>query len=189
MKTNTPSFITQNKNIFLVALAVGLILLVPLTASLISDEMAWTGFDFALAGTALFGTGLAFELITRKGSTAEYRAAVGIALLGALMLLWINLAVGIVGSDENPANKLFLAVHGALIVGALVAQLRPAGMVRALAVTALVQAVVTVIALVSGFYPMLEVVKVIVLNGFFIALWAVSAMLFQRAASRQPQAS
>ncbi|TAK13294.1 MAG: hypothetical protein EPO32_05755 [Anaerolineae bacterium] len=187
MTTNSSNFIAQNKNIFRIALAVGLILLVPLTASLVSDDMAWTAFDFAFAGTVLFGTGLAFELITRKGGNVQYRAAVGIALLGALMLLWINLAAGIVGSDDNAANVLFLAPHAALVIGALVAQLRPAGMARAMVVTAFVQALVTVFALVSGSYPMFEVVKVVLLNGFFITLWAVSAMLFRRAALSQPQ--
>jgi hypothetical protein len=112
-----------------------------------TDEVAWSPLDFATAGALLFGTGLAFELITRKTGALAYRLAVGLALLAALSLVWINLAVGIIGSEDNPANMMYLGVLAILILGALMARFRPQGMTRTLFATALAQVMVAVIAL------------------------------------------
>lgn len=80
-----------------IVLATALILMVPLLAMQFSDEVVWTLSDFIVVGTLLLGTGLAYELITRKvGST--HRLAVGLALAAALFLVWAELAVGIFGT-------------------------------------------------------------------------------------------
>jgi cytochrome b subunit of formate dehydrogenase len=76
----------------------GLILLVPLVAMQFTSEVIWTGFDFAVAAALLTGTGLLFELALRKLHTKPARIKAG-ALLGvALLLVWAELAVGIVGA-------------------------------------------------------------------------------------------
>jgi len=172
----------QNIHILLIALVVGLILLVPLIAMQFSDEVAWTPFDLTVAGGLLFGTGLAYELISRKTSTIEYQVAVGITLAAALLLIWINLAVGIIGSEENPANMMYVGVLAVLVIGTLIALLRPRGMARALFATALTHATVTVIALIITPWD-LEALKTLVLNVSFVALWVASAWLFRRANS------
>jgi hypothetical protein len=169
----------KNKNIFLIALAVALILLLPLVAMQFSDTVNWSAFDFALAGTLLFGTGLAFELVARKAKTIAYRAALAAALGTALMLVWVNLAVGIIGSEDNPANWMYFGVLAVLVIGALVARFRALGMARALFATALAQVFVAGVALVTQ--KDLDVLQMVMLNGFFAALWAGSAVLFQRA--------
>ncbi len=180
MKTKSNNnFIMQNKNIILIALAVAFILLLVLIAMQFSDEETWTLFDFAVAGALLFGTGLAYELISRRVGIFAYRAAIGGALVGALLLVWINLAVGIIGSEDNPLNMMYLGVLTVLIVGALIAQLRPQGMARTLFATALAQALVTVIAVIAEQYQ--DMVQIVMLNGFFVALWVGSALLFRHA--------
>ena len=108
-----------------------------------------------------------------------YRAAVGVAVAAALVLVWINLAVGLIGSEDNPANLMYLAVLAAGVIGAVVARLRPCGMARALSATALTQALIAVIALIGRMDSLLEI---LVLNGCFVALFAASAWLFHRAA-------
>ena len=181
------NIITQNKNIFLIALAVALILLVPFIAMQFSDEVAWSPFDFAFAGALLFGTGLAFELISRKSSTIAYRAAVGVALVAAMLLVWINLAVGIIGSEDNPANKMYLGVLAILILGARIVRFQPQGMARVLFATALAQVVVLVIALIiwkpeiTSTEALLDVLRVMGVNAFFVVMWVGSGLLFQRA--------
>jgi hypothetical protein len=169
----------QNKNIILIALAVAFILLLPLLAMQITDEVAWDMADFAVAGALLFGTGLAYELVARKSGMISYRAAVGVALSAALLLVWMNLAVGIIGSEDNSANLMYIGVLAVLIIGAVIAHLRPHGMARALFATALAQAFVTVIALFAE--KQLAVLEILLLNGFFVALWVGSALLFRRA--------
>ncbi len=98
MKAKSTNSSMQNKNIIHIALGTALILLVPLLAMQFTDEVAWDLTDFAIIGTLLFGTGLAYELATRKVSNIKYRVAVGIVLAAALLLVWIELAVGLFGT-------------------------------------------------------------------------------------------
>lgn len=79
-----------------------------------------------------------------------YRAAVGVALAAAFVLVWMNLAVGVIGSEDNPANLMHGGVLAAAIVGVVIARFRPRGMARALLATALAKALVAVIALIAG---------------------------------------
>lgn len=166
-----------------VALATGLVLLLPLLAMQVTDEVVWGPADFAAAGALVFGTGLAFVLAARKAGNTAYRAAVGVALAAAFLLVWLNLAVGVIGAEDDLANSMYAGVLAVGIIGAIVARLRPRGMARALFATALAQASVAGIALVFGLgstgSPPAELVA---LNGFFVALFAGSGLLFRRAA-------
>ena len=55
MTTKNTDILMQNKVIIWIALATGLILLVPLLATQFTSEVNWTLLDFATAGTLLFG--------------------------------------------------------------------------------------------------------------------------------------
>lgn len=180
-----------NKNTLIIALSVALILAIPLIAMQFTDEVAWSPFDFAFAGALLFGAGLAFELLTRRAGSTAYRAAVGLALAGVLLLVWVNLAVGILGSEDNPANVVYLGVLAVLFLGALLARLQPQGMARALYATALAQALALVIGLlvwrpaVSSGEALPELLKVVGVNGLFFLIWVGPGLLFRRAAAAQ----
>ena len=175
----------QNRNIIRIVLAAALILLLPLLAMQITDEVVWDLTDFAVAFVLLVGTGLMYELAVRKSGNIAYRAAIGVALAAALLLVWINLAVGIIGSENNPANLMYIGVFAVGIIGALIARFQPHGMARALFATALAQALVAVIAVIAGEHqnPVSSVSEILKVNGFFVALWVGSALLFRRAAS------
>lgn len=86
------------KKIGLVVLVTAAILLVPLIAMQLSGEVNWTAFDFVVAGVLLAGTGLAYVLSTMKMSSSRARLAIGAALAVALLLVWAELAVGIIGT-------------------------------------------------------------------------------------------
>jgi len=109
--------------------------------------------------------------------------------VAGLLLIWMNLAVGIIGSEDNPANMLYVGVLAVGIIGAGIARLRPRGMARTLFATAFAQMLVPVIALII-WRPSLEetpgIVGVFILNAFFAALFVVSAMLFHRASATNP---
>jgi hypothetical protein len=175
----------RTKNIFYIALGTAVLLLLPFIAMQFSDQVKWTLSDFIIAGVLLFGTGLAYEFISKMASSLIYRLAVGWALLTALLLIWINLAVGIIGSDDNPANGMYLGVLAVAAVGALVARFKPRGMTVSLLAVALTQAVITVIAFVMS--NQLDALKALLLNGFFIALWLGAAWLFRRSQTSQTQ--
>jgi len=83
-----------------------------------TDEVVWDLADFVVAGVFLFGAGLTYKLIARKGSNIAYRVAVGVAVATALLLIWMNLAVGLIGNEGNPANLMYIGVLAALIIEA-----------------------------------------------------------------------
>ena len=167
------------------AVVVALVLFIPLVAMQFTSEVNWTLSDFVFAGVLLFGTGLTYELVARKAGGIAYRAAVGVALGAAFLLVWINAAVGIIGNEDNPANLMYFGVLAVLSIGIAMARLRPRGMVRALFATALAQMLVPVIALIA-WRPSLDdapgILGVFMLNAFFVMLFVVSAFLFRRAA-------
>jgi hypothetical protein len=165
-----------------------LILLLPLLAMQFTDEVQWGVVDFALAGALLVGTGLIFELAVRTTGNIAYRAAVGVALAAAFILVWLSLGVGIIGKDGDPANLMYFGVLAVGITAAVMARLRPAGMARALLATALAQALVAAIALMGRLgYPWSGPLEILALNGFFVALFVGSALLFRKAAREEGQ--
>ena len=162
----------------------GLILLLPLVAMQFTDEVNWDVADFAFAGVLLIGTGITYELAVRKTGDAAYRAAVGVALAAAFVLVWVTGAVGIIGTERDDANLMYGGVLAVGFTGAIIARFQPHGMARALYATALAQALVAVIALVGGLgstgpiWPL----DILALTGFFVALFVASALLFRKAA-------
>jgi hypothetical protein len=160
-----------------------LILLLPLVAMRFTDEVVWGGTDFAVMGAMLLGACSAYELAARTTGNMAYRAAIGIAIVAAFILVWMNLAVGIIGSEDNPANLMYGGVLAVGIVGAVIARLRPHGMARALVVTALAQALVAVIAVIARMgYPASPPLEILGVSALFVALWLLSAWLFRKAA-------
>ena len=180
----------QNKNIIRIVLATAFVLLLPLLAMQITDEVVWSLADFAVAAVLLVGTGLMYELVARKGDSVAYRAAVGVALAAALLLVWLILAVGVLGVEGDPADLMYIGALAVGIIGAVIARFQPRGMARALFATALAQALVTVIALIAGKHRALisSVFQILGLNGLFIALFVGSALLFWHAARGQTRA-
>jgi hypothetical protein len=166
-----------------------LILLLPSIAMRFTDEVNWDETDFAFAGALILGTGVTFELAARMTRNGAYRAAVGVALAAAFILVWMNAAVGIIGSEDNDANLMYGGVLAVGLVGSLIARFRSDGMARALFATALAQALVAMVALVAGSgSPWSGPLEIAALNGFFAALWLISAGLFRKAAREQTSA-
>ena len=160
-----------------------LILLLPLVAMQFTDEVNWDVADFAFAAALLVGVGVPSELAVRKTGDAAYRAAVGVALAAAFLLVWVNGAVGIIGSEDNDANLMYGGVLAVGVIGAIIARFQPRGMARALFATALAQASVPVVALIAGLSsPGSGPLEIVALTGFFVALFVGSALLFREAA-------
>jgi hypothetical protein len=111
----------ETKKVMRIVFATAFLLCVPLVAMQFTDDVKWGPFDFLAAGVLLAGTGFTYEFVASKGSNVAYRIAVGIALGAALLLVWINLAVGIIGDEDHPANLLYLGVLVVGFIGALIA--------------------------------------------------------------------
>jgi hypothetical protein len=115
----------------------------------------------------------------RTPGNKAYRAGVAVALVTTFLLAWANLAVGLVASEDHPANRLQYAVFAVGLFGAIAARWRPRGMARALAATALAQAVLALVALVAGYAWPATILLV------FAASWLASARMFRQAARHQ----
>lgn len=173
------------------AIATAALLMIPLVAMQFTGEVAWDKTDFLVAGVLIFGTGLTYTLITRKSENMGYRVAIGFALFTGLFLVWVNMAVGIIGSSDNPFNLVYFGVIAVGIIGALIARFRARGMALVMVAMALSQSLIAVIALANGMQqsPVSPVHEILGVNGFFVALFLASALLFRYAASREVTAS
>jgi hypothetical protein len=81
-----------------VALATAALLMVPLVAMQFTDEVVWTLLDFAVAGALLGGTGLMYVVATRNARQLRRKAVIGLLLAIALIVIWLELAVGLFGT-------------------------------------------------------------------------------------------
>lgn len=166
-------------------MAVALLLMIPLILTLLGSGVDgvgwhWTFFDFIFMGTLLFGAGLVFELISKRMHNGTHRLALVIAVVTGVLLIWINAAVGIISTEDSPVNLMYFGVLAVGFIGAIIGRFQPRGLARALIATAVAQALVPVIALgiiKPQFAP--GILKVLVLNAFFAAMWIASALLFR----------
>jgi hypothetical protein len=154
-----------------------LLLLTPLVAMRFTNEVQWTGFDFAVFSAMLAVPLLVLELALRFAGSFAYRAGVVVALGTAFLITWSNLAVGIIGNENNPLNQMFFGVIALSLVGVFLVRFRARGMARVMAVTAAAQ-------FATGFVALAHEQFVFVIVGVFALGWLLSAWLFRQAADR-----
>jgi Kef-type K+ transport system membrane component KefB len=88
----------KNKRLIGIVLTVAFLLFIPLIAMQFTDEVNWTLSDFVVAGVLLLGTGLICELVMRKVNKTNHRIILCAVILAALVLIWVELAVGLFGT-------------------------------------------------------------------------------------------
>jgi hypothetical protein len=161
------------------------ILAAPFVAMQLNAEgVNWSAADFVVMGVMLGTIGGLLELAVRMSPNRYYRAGAGLALLGTFLLVWANLAVGIVGSENNPNNQLFFVALLMGIAGIIGAKARAEGMVRAMQTTAASIVLAFVFAQLdvrdeSIVKPLVEAVG----TSIFVALFLASAWMFRKAAN------
>ncbi len=176
------------KNILRPALAATLILLIPAVAMQFTAEVDWSLGDFLVMGALIFSVGLAFEFVMRKGGNTFYRVAFGIAALMTFGLIWVNLAVGFVGSGPNLPNVLLGLVPFVGVIGAIITRLRPQGMARTMYAMAIAVMLAPLIGVVVN-RPKLDegVAAVLGMTAFISLVFVVSGLLFRNAAQDDRQ--
>ena len=86
------------KKLGLVVLATAAILLAPYIAMQFDSGVNWDMFDFVIAGVLMAGIGLAYVLSTMQVRNPRTRL-IALAVFAAVLLLnWVELAVGLVGT-------------------------------------------------------------------------------------------
>lgn len=181
----------KQKSFFLsipaVALGTMLLLAVPLVAMQFTDEVNWSVSDFILMGALIFGTGVLFMLALRSAEHMAYRAGMIVMIGATFLMIWINLAVGLIGSGPNAGNLMYAGVITVIVTGTYRSKFKAAGMERAMFATALALVVLTAIALLANMqsYPGSSVMEIIGVNLFFVTPFIVSGLLFRYVALRQ----
>lgn len=154
-----------------------LALLAPWLLMRITGQGDWTAFDFAVFGVMLGTVCLGVELAMRLSSRWSYRVAAIMTVVGGFLMVWANLAVGIIGNEENPRNLVFYAVLLIGLIGALITRFDARGLMWTLRLMAGVQLIVFLIAASLG-WALLPVVTAV-----YFALWLVAGELFRKAAN------
>lgn len=157
-----------------------LLLLLPAVAMRFTGEVDWSAGDFIVMGLMLAAACGSYEVATRISRNTAYRAGVAVAIVTSFLTVWVNLAVGMLGNEGNPANLLFGGVVLIAMLGAVIAWFRPIGMARAMTAAALAQGAMVVYALVGGY------ASVALHIALFVLPWVLSAQLFRKAARQQP---
>lgn len=152
-----------------------MLLAAPWVAMQFTREVTWTAVDFMVFGGMLGTALMAFEIVARLAGSPSYRAAWGVAILAAFLMVWAQLAVGFIGSEHNGANWVLLAIPVIWALGMLASWFRARGMAVTMAAIAVTQVAIGLLALSAGY-------RIIGPTVVFAGLWLLSAGLFYRAA-------
>ena len=135
----------------------------------------WTLSDFVFAAALIGGTGLMLEIAVRFSSNWFYRIGAAIALGASFLLMWSNLSVGYIGSEDNPYNLVFFGVVALAVGGALVCRGKAVAMAWVMAAAGIAHAAAGAIG-----FPQDERTGPITI--VFVGLWLLSAYMFRKAA-------
>ena len=168
-----------------------LLLLPALAMRLGASGVVWTASDFMTMGAMLAVACGLYELATWLSGDMAYRAGFALAVVAGFLTAWVNLAVGMSGSEGNAINLMFGGVLLVAATGALLANFRAPGMARAMFATAAAQLLAAGIGLAVGLAtgtdeqhgpkPGLEAF----LTACFALPWLASGQLFRIAARRR----
>jgi hypothetical protein len=166
------------------------LLLLPAVAMRFTHEVNWTGSDFAVMGIMLATACALYELGVRLSGNMLYRAAFGIAVVTGFLTVWVNLAVGMFGSENNPLNLMFGGVLLVAALGSLLSMFRARGMAWAMGATAVAQLFAAGAGLVVGLSAGTDerhgpdIALETFLTACFALPWLASSMVFRKAADQ-----
>ena len=153
----------------------------PVIAVQLSDEFDWTSSDFLFAAVFLTILGIGGEIALRVGRNAPHQLGIAIAALGGFLTVWINGAVGMLGSEDEVTNLYFIALVGIAVVASFLVWFRPAPMRWIMATLSASQFGVGIIA---GLWTMPGHAIEWGVLAFFAVIWGASAACFHAAHTR-----
>lgn len=163
------------------ALAGGLLAL-PLIAMQFTEEVNWTASDFLFAAVIFTIVGGLFELAARASRNIAYRVANLLTVGGCFLIVWVSMAVGIIGESDDPRNIIYFAIVAMTATGAYVARGTAAGLQRTM-------------QWMAGFMLLVALMHMgpargaVAFDLFLAALWATAAYLFSTADKQRRSAA
>ena len=119
-----------------------------------------------------------------KSHNKWYRIAFGIGIFGILLIGWANGAIWIIGNENNPANRMYIAVFLVWLIGSIISRFKSNWMARTLFTTAIIQMTIPVFALciwpAKASWGEAWIIGVFIFNAIFAIIFVLSAVLFQR---------
>jgi phosphatidylserine synthase len=85
----------MQRRIIRILIGVVVVLLIPALAMHLTDEVRWAPFDFLAAALLLTSAGLIFAHLSNQTDDVRHKTAIGVAVATVLVLVWAQLAVGI----------------------------------------------------------------------------------------------
>jgi hypothetical protein len=142
----------------------------------------WSASDFLIMGTLLLIACSLIEVGIRMArNNLSYFAGTVFAVGTGFVTVWVNMAVGMILSERNAENLVFLGVILVALVGAFLARFRAQGMAKAMLAAGALQGLIALVVAVSG----LDDLYTSMLIGAFALPWLLSAALFRQAAGDQ----
>ncbi len=148
--------------------------------------MNWDALDYMAALALVAGSTGAYWIATRSARSLWHHVAVLIAAGGALLMLWMQLAVGLIGSGAHPINEAMGLVLVVGATGALLSRFRASGLRTTLLVAAGTQMVLGAIGFIL--LPAEFFSDTFLVTAFFSGLWTASAFLFHLAVLKELRA-
>jgi|TARA_B110000116_G_scaffold46304_1_gene38470 drug/metabolite transporter (DMT)-like permease len=113
----------------------------------------------------------------------SYRRGMLFVILGSIMICVLIGAVGIIGVEGDPFDRLYFALIGLGLAGGSIGRFKPPAMRYIATAMGIGMGLLALYAIVLGKHlsPVSSVVEILGLNGFFVLLFLQSARLFSRA--------
>lgn len=149
------------------------LLLLPAIAMQFTDEVDWDETDFIVAGIIFATVGGLVELAVRLSSNWFYRIGAFFGIFAGFLVVWANLAVGMIGNEDNSVNLLFVAVLLTALGGAIAGRFQAKALSHAMLAAGLIQASIGI-----GFGVLGADMRGGIFTLILSSLWLLSAALF-----------
>lgn len=126
------------------------LLITPLIAMQFTHEVQWDETDFLVAAIIFATVGGLVELTVRLTANWLSRLGTFFAILAGFMVIWSNLAVGMIGNEDNPVNLWFGVVLLIAVLGACISRLHRAILPTAMLAAGVAQAAIGLFAGILG---------------------------------------
>lgn len=129
--------------------------------------------------------GIVIAVISTWKNRTGIRPALGLSLFTSFLIVWMNAAVGIIGSEDNRINIIYYGLVSFSIIWVMIENYTLLGFARSMfasmIVTVLLGVSVMIAAGMNG-VSLIGLIQIAVLNGIFAVLYGISALLFRKSA-------
>ena len=177
--------------IYWVFILTGFALSIPLIAMQFTSSVNWDLLDFSIAGLLLASSGLALRWLVWRSKDPWFRIGSIIGILAVFLLIWSNLAVGLIGSGPNLPNLLFGLIPLIGIIGAIRSHFSSKGLFRSMVTMAIAILTMGIVSFLLSDLKNWEnsFTAIFLVTGFFSFLFLVSALFFKVSEKRKGKAS